>query len=455
MSENKNILMISWDSVRADHMTFHGYSRDTTPHVSKIANDGLVFDNTQVSAVGTAASFTGIFTGDHAAASMLNPSPEYWAKSLENERFLQEVLQENGYHTGGFHFNALMSSNFGWNRGWDTYEDHMWDEKGGNSPTNDDEVDFRSQAYEILQERGLANFAMHLKKAVTGETPVKWEKMWGEIEQFIENAPEPWFLWVLLIDTHHPYYAPKDYHEWPQPSIRMTYAWNYIMRRHRNIAGERRQSIINAYDNTMRYADEFVRRIEKKLEFEGYDDAALIFHSDHGDEMGEHASYGHRPLMYDTVTRVPLVMKNVGESGIREGPHSLLDLGNGILELANIDERIGEGKSILSDERDTVAIQNVLGDTYGRTAGVVDNKWKVLYHPEGDWGHGRKFTGGSWEAYKHTEDPMEKNNRWGEHPEELETKLREQLERQIKDVDGGNDMDTATKDRLRELGYIE
>lgn len=454
MSEQPNIVMVSWDSVRADHMPFHGYDRNTAPYVAEMAEDGLVFENTQVSAVGTAASFTGAFTGSHSSATMLNPSPDYWARSLEGERLLSEVLQENGYYTGGFHFNALMSSNFGWNRGWDIYEDHLWDEKGKDSPTSDDEESFRSGFYEFLQERDLANFAMHAKKAVKGETPVKWEQMWGKIEEFVEDAPEPWFLWVLLIDTHHPYYAPKESHEWPQPGIRSTYMWNYVMRRHRNIVGERRQSIINAYDNTMRYADEFVRRLDEKLTAEGYEDTPFIFHSDHGDEMGEHASYGHRPLMYDTVTRVPLIMKNIDETGRREGPHTLLDLGNGILEIANIDERLGEGESILSHDRETVTIQNLL-DEYGRTAAAVGPEWKVLFHPEGDWGHGRKFTGGSWEAYKHVDDPMEKNDRWGEHPDELEVELKNQLESAAGEVNGESEMDNATKDRLRELGYIE
>lgn len=446
--------MVSWDSVRADHMPFHSYDRNTAPHVSEMAEEGLVFKNTQVSAVGTAASFTGAFTGDHASATMLNPSPDYWAKSLEGKRLLPEVLQDNGYYTGGFHFNALMSSSFGWNRGWNVYEDHMWDEKR-ESPTTDNEEDLRAKIHNMLQERDLANFVMHAKKSVTGETPVKWEEMWGEIEEFVEDAPEPWFLWILLIDTHHPYYAPKEYHEWPQPGIRSTYAWNYVMRRHRNLVGERRQSIINAYDNTMRYADEFVRRLEKKLEMEDYGDAPFVFHSDHGDEMGEHANYGHRPLMYDTVTRVPLVMKNVGETGVREGPHSLIDLGNGILEIADIDERLGEGESILSHDRELVTIQNLLGEEYGRTAAVVGPEWKVLFHPEGDWGHGREFAGGSWEAYKHIEDPLETDNRWGEHPDNLESQLREQLESSIRAVDRKGEIDSTTENRLRELGYIE
>lgn len=447
--------MVSWDSVRADHMPFHGYKRNTCPFVNNMATDGIVFENTQVSAVGTAASFTGIFTGKHANATMLNPDPAYWVNSLEDERLLPEILQANGYYTGGFHFNALMSSNFGWNRGWDIYEDHLWDEKGGNSPFNDDEHDLKSRIYELLQKKDMANFTMHMKKAVSGDPPVHWESMWDNIEDFIENAPEPWFLWILLIDTHHPYYAPKRTHEWPQPSVRSTYVWNYAMRRHRNLVGRHRQSIINAYDNTMVYADEFMERLYEKLESEGNGDIPMIFHSDHGDEMGEHGNYGHRPLMYDTVTRVPLVMKNVGETGTKRGPHSLLDLGNAVLEIAGIDERLGEGQSILSHDREIVTIQNMLGKEFGRTAAAVGPEWKVLYHPEGDWGHGINFEEGSWEAYYHAKDLFEENDRWGEHPKELEMELRSQLRTVAQEVDGDGGMDSETKNRLRELGYIE
>jgi arylsulfatase len=101
-----------------------------------------------------------------------------------------------------------------------------------------------------------------------------------------------------------------------------------------------------------------------------------------------------------------------------------------------------------------VTIQNLLNE-YGRTAAAVGPEWKVLFHPEGDWGHGREFADGSWEAYKHTDDPMEKDNRWGEHPDELEVEVKNRLENIADEVNSDNEMNNATKDRLRELGYIE
>jgi arylsulfatase len=228
------------------------------------------------------------------------------------------------------------------------------------------------------------------------------------------------------------------------------------MRRHRGLVGERRESIVNAYDNTIRYADGFLAQLRGKLATEGYHDAPLIVHSDHGDELGEHANYGHRPLMYDTVTRVPLVMANVGETGRVAGPASLLDLGSTVLDLAGVDERLGDRPALLGDERverDHVTVQNVLEEGR-RMAAAVGPAWKVLYHPAGDWG-AKRFPAESWEAYFRPDDPMERVNRWGDHPPALETHLREQLEHEVAAVGGDESMSDETRERLRELGYIE
>lgn len=451
MSDTQNIVLVSWDSVRADHLSLYGYDRETTPTLTALAEDGLVFDDPQVPAVGTPASFTGMFTGEHASGSMEFPNPEHWREANADRTFLTEHLQDEGYYTGGFHFNALVSSSFGWDRGWDVYGDHMWDES--------DSIDsgWKQHVYEALQKVGKANFVVDLKRMAEGGTPPDWEALWDDIESFVRDAPEPFFLWVLLIDTHHPYYPPPAHQEWDQPGIRSTYAWNYLMRRHRSLVGERREGIVNAYDNTIRYADAFLDRLLGTLDEEGYGDAPLIVHSDHGDEFGEHANYGHRPLMYDTVTRVPLVMHNVGETGTVEGPTSLLDLASTILDLAGSAERPGGRPSLLGDERAdraSVTVQNVMEDGK-RMAAAVGDEWKVLYHPAGNWG-AKDFPEESWEAYYRPDDPMERENRWGDHPDDLEDALREQLDTELSRVSTGDDeLDDATEERLRELGYIE
>lgn len=457
MSDRQNVVLVTWDSVRWDHVPTYGYERETTPTLSAMADDGLVFDDVQVPAVGTPASFTGMFSGEHATGSMERPHPKHWREANRGRRFLQTALREAGYHTGGFHFNALMSEAFGWGDGWDVYEDHMWTESDGDDASSG----LKGNVYDLLQRVGIANFAVDLKRTAAGEPPARWEAMWDDVAAFVADAPEPFFLWVLLIDTHHPYYAPAAYHEWPQPGLRTMYALNYAMRRHRRLVGKRRESIVNAYDNTIRYADAFVGRLRETLSDAGYGDAPLIVHSDHGDEFGEHANYGHRPLMYDTVTRVPLVMENVGETGRVEGPTSLLDLGSTVLDLAGVDERLGGRPSLLGAERadrEFVTIRNAMEDD-DRMAAAVGPEWKVLYHPAGDWG-AMRFPEESWEAYDRSVDPMERDDRWGDHPAALGDELRAVLDADTTalgedESEGDAGMNASTEERLRQLGYIE
>jgi arylsulfatase A-like enzyme len=258
---------------------------------------------------------------------------------------------------------------------------------------------------------------------------------------------------VLLIDTHHPYYAPEEHHHWPQPGIRRTYATNYVMRRYPNLVGKRRASVVNAYDNTIRYADAFLERLDGILEREGYGDDPLIVHSDHGDELGEHAPepYGHRPLMYDTVTRVPFVMKNVGESGRVEGPNTLLDLSSTVLNLAGSDQRPDDRPSLLAaDERahDHVIVQNHVGPEEWMVA-VVGDGWKLVHHPDEPEA-----------AYYRPDDSFEQEDRWGDHPDELEAALEQRLEvlSALSGTDDGTDPEDVEGDvqeRLADLGYLE
>ncbi len=475
MSDRPNVVLVSWDSVRADHVDFHGYDRGTAPFLSELASEGLVVEDTQVPGVGTPTSFTGTFTGEHATGIQTRPEPDHWAAANADRTLLSERLSELGYHTGAFHFNALMSHHFGWDRGWDVYEDHMWtEEKGG-------DAGWKTTLFDALQKVDLANFAVHGKKMLQGKPPARWEAMWDDVAAFVEEAPEPFFLWVLLIDTHHPYYAPSEHHEWPQPGLRRVYAWNYVMRRYPKLAGERRQGVVNAYDNTIRYADAFLERLVGKLEAEGYGDAPLIVHSDHGDELGEHVPrpYGHRPLMYDTVTRVPLVMANVdgadlvddadgiGDAGsdgrdrqvgrpatgdggtIRiPGPNTLLDLSSTILDVAGSDERPGGRPSLLDGRtHDHVVVQNRVGEQEWMVA-VVGPEWKLLSHPD----EGR-------EAYYRPDDPYEQDDRWGDHPDALEAQLDERLSTlrslRFDDEEPGRTADGDVQERLADLGYLE
>lgn len=447
----QNVLLVSWDSLRADHCSFHGYARDTAPYLASVAEDGLRFDDVQVPGVGTITSFTGAFTGEHADATQDDIEPAAWRESNADRRLLSEALQDAGYHTGAIHSNALMSRTYGWNRGWDVYKDNLVTEASDDSDSARRWNRIKKRTLlPTLRRLGVGGLAVHGRNiALKIPSYVPWEEMWDDVEAFVRDAPEPWFLWVLLVDTHHPWYAPEEYREWPQLGFRKSHAWNYLMRRRPELAGRRRPSIVNAYDNEIRHADAFLRRLDDALAEYGHEDAALLVHADHGDELGEHGEYGHGSHhMWDSLTRVPLVARNVGETGRVSGPHSLLDLGSTVLDVAGSDERLGGRPSLLGDERadrDAVVVENLTADDANCAA--VGPEWKALYHPDSGWA-----------AYHRPSDPLEDEDRFGDHPEALEARLREHRRDRagVTVTAEGSDEDmTDVQERLTNLGYMD
>jgi len=367
---------------------------------------------------------------------------------------LPEALQAEGYHTGAIHANARLSAEYGWDRGWDVFGAYRWAESTGDESSvtarwNGVKKDVLLPAVQRLGFAGKAITVRNILLKHEAYTP--WEDLWADIETFVRDAPEPWFLWVLLVDTHHPWYPPEKYQEWDQPGFRVSHFWNWTMRYHHELAGERRPSIVNAYDNELRHADAFIERLDELLADTDNTDIPFFIHSDHGDDLGEHGRYGHGPEMYDTVVRTPLIARNIGETGRVKRPVTHLDLPNTILELTGSDRRLGDGHELFGDEtRDQpILIENMTSDG-DIMAAATNGGWKVLFHPER-----------GWEAYHRPDDRFEQNDCFGEHPKQLETAVREHRQERLSNhpnrddtvENDGNIRDV--REELANLGYIE
>jgi len=113
----RNIVLITWDSVRADHCSCYGYKKETTPFLDKMARNGLKFENAIVSGIPTPVSMAGVFTGKHC--------------DKVKSKSLAEVLSKNGYITSAFHSNPYASRYFGFNRGFDYFKDYVWKDEDG------------------------------------------------------------------------------------------------------------------------------------------------------------------------------------------------------------------------------------------------------------------------------------------------------------------------------------
>ena len=195
----RNIVLITFDSLRADHCSFMGYERKTTPTIDKMARKGLYFENTVAASVPTAPSIMACFTGDYSLNNAIDFTAEKWRKEIALRKTLAEVLLEKGYETVAFHANPYVSSYFGFNKGFKLFVDFVKE----------------SEIETIKSNSKLKTFVWSIKKIIKKESScIPWEKYYDVIINTVKELKEPYFLWVLLLDTHTPYYPPKHFKHW-------------------------------------------------------------------------------------------------------------------------------------------------------------------------------------------------------------------------------------------------
>lgn len=219
---------------------------------------------------------------------------------------------------------------------------------------------------------------------------------------WIEIANRPYFLWVLLLDTHTPYLPPKRYKKWCKVSNwQLIYLFWRIQRRNWKCGNKAEiEKIRDAYDDAIHYADKFIHRLWLDLKD---DDPIFIIHADHGDGFGEHGFYQHPPMLYEELIHVPLVIYNTDLKGKVEKPVSLLGLAPAVLELIE-EKNEFPSKSILNSGEGYV-ISKVF-EKGKRKIAVRTKRWKLIV--------GQKNVD---ELYDLKKDPNEQENVIDKYPD--------------------------------------
>ena len=120
LANKYNVILISIDTLRADHLSCYGYHRKTSPNIDKFSAKSIVFKNAISVSSWTVPSHASMFTGLYPSRHGLIQSPQP-GKLTETKKTLAEMLGEFGYFTGGFHGGGYLSPYFGFNRGFDIY----------------------------------------------------------------------------------------------------------------------------------------------------------------------------------------------------------------------------------------------------------------------------------------------------------------------------------------------
>jgi arylsulfatase A-like enzyme len=346
-----NIVLITIDCLRADHLSCMGYERQTSPFMDSLAEKGMLFTQAIINGVGTFASFPALMTSTypfmHGGYERLNRKP------------IAEVLQNRGYVTAGLNANSFLSPYFGYDRGFDYFD-----------CLNPKERKPRAGRITEMAKR-LAGRNVHTLKFATRMKHLVFPQSGGMGGERLNREASSWlsrnyttgfFLWIHYMDVHGPHYAPREYFRrigYEPPSHQELISLNSKLSRAAK-SHHREGKLIEAeiellkatYDAEIRYVDDRIKELFNRLRDLGIDkDTAAIITGDHGEEFFEHGNYHWHENFHDEMLRVPLIVYSPAISpGRIDRQVEHIDIAPTILHLANQDEEASFiGKSLLAD----------------------------------------------------------------------------------------------------------
>ena len=305
MSEDRpNIVLLTADALRADHLGCYGYDRDTSPVLDEFATESIRFTNAYSVSSHTREAVPALLTGKYPDVAI---GSDY---RLATDT-IASTLSKAGYATAGFHSNPFVSRAYGFDRGFDTFDDdlHLGQHKL---------IALAQRAIDKLRNRHYA------RADEINERSLDW----------IDAQPddEPVFLWNHYMDTHGPYEPPGEYATlYADRELSGREAQSLYQRAiddPDSITDEERELLIDLYDAEIRYNDEHIGAFLDALrDRDLLEESVVIVSADHGDAFGEHGYYEHPRYLHDEITHVPLFMRLPdGSSRTVETPASTLDI---------------------------------------------------------------------------------------------------------------------------------
>jgi arylsulfatase A-like enzyme len=419
-----NVILISVDTLRADHLEIYGYGNQTAPNVATLAAAGQVFTNACSQAPWTIPSMASIHTGlyphQHGAISYNGSIPEQVTT-------LAELLKNSNYATIGVVAHAFVSRSHGFAQGFDVFDQSLAKAAGLNSVT--------SSALTSIAIRYLRRF-----------------------------ATQNFFLWLHYFDPHYSYVRHAEFGYADQYSGVLSPVLNA---EHLNQVKDRlsvgdRQYLLNVYDEEISFTDAAIGGLLREIQDLGLKDhTVIVFTADHGEEFLERNDIGHGKKLYQELIHVPLVIAG----GTAIPPHRFDEyvetrwIGRTILNLCGGQNVPFPGRDILAPlksvkNRGRVAIFSEGSYAWGsdqRGEAVVSEGWKLIHNTDND----------SYELYNLGEDPQEMRNVFAFGGEEQQ-KIELYLTRELRNFEGGATVRNQPAvlgeeelQRLRSLGYIK
>ena len=396
-----NVLLITIDTLRADHVGAYGFKGAKTPTIDALARNALLFERAYSQVPLTLASHTSLLTGTYPFA---NGVQDFTGQPLKAEiRTVAQVLKGSGYDTAAVVSSYVLDRSWGLDKGFDLYYDVF---KGGSFVENDPG----------LVER---------KAGASVDEALRWLR---------HPRTKPFFLWLHLYDPHSGYEPPEPF---------------------------RTQFAQSLYDGEIAYSDSQLGRVVSYLQQQDlYDRTLVILTSDHGESLGEHGEKEHGFFVYQSTLRVPLIIKLPASGRVRSRrvstPVPIMAIAPTILAILDLRDPIRkqfETGSLL-DDKSSAEPREVYSESFYSFSSfgwsplrtIISEAYQYIEAPKP-------------ELYDLRSDPQEITNLVAEQPA-VASVLHEDLEKRVRlyappeSPTGASQLNTETVEKLRSLGYM-
>ncbi|MBK7976894.1 MAG: sulfatase [Deltaproteobacteria bacterium] len=291
-----NVLVVVLDTTRADHLTPYGYARDTTPFLTTLAAQGVLFENARTVAPWTLPAHTSLFTGLYPASHHVLAKHLFLAADVPT---LAEVLGSAGYQTACFTNNPWLGGLSGTHRGFAHFEP-VWKQLHA----------LHHSIFDLLPLRVLADFRSGVHDDGSAFTLARVRSWLDD-----RDPARPFFAFVNLMEAHQPNwngpgskrYLPSDLTEKDLADMRM----DSKLYESGRVKLDARQLQIqkDLYDGELTYLDgQLARLIDSLRDAGALDRTLLVITADHGELFGEQGQMGHQFALWEPLLHVPLIV---------------------------------------------------------------------------------------------------------------------------------------------------
>ncbi len=425
------VILISIDTLRADHLGAYGYPRRTSPNLDRFSESGVLFENVVAQAPWTLPSHMSILTGLYAT----NHGAGNRGRRLA-PRFVTaaEILREAGYQTVAITGGGWVDERLGY-QGFEYFDDR-------GEPIN--------------SERTVENSQVDQRAATTTVDKA--------IRFLLERSGRrPFLLFLHTYQVHCPYNPPPEWDLFSDRDydglVRSTTACLGDLEEIKpRMTSSDYQHIIDKYDGEIAYVDHELGRLFETLDTLGLlETSVIIVTSDHGENFDDHPGHklGHEGQLYDHTVRVPLIVRAPGlpRGAVVQAQVESIDIAPTLLDIIGLDAPSPMDGTSLLPPISTGLREREYAYSEGLPAHrtIRSERWKLILH-----------TQGRAELYNLADDPAEQNNVLRENLDQGHF-LRRELQRWIAEMErrsGTGDAefvvsDEDLEDRLRSLGYVQ